>query len=204
MAHDRPDFGVEAETKRFAKMMGLGETFTRDQLRNAYTRGCRKLAPDKGGDARKFRKLQEAYEYLLGRATRPKVDIEGTIEARELQNDEFRAAPQQNGRPRHKDANAAYAALHGNGGPRLRGHGDWLKKDAPSNLRAPEKISESKLNDTFERIAHMNGRGPLAISTHVVRPMCAPSSLGYDIDDNCDDFTMGTLPDLQRAYNGAL
>lgn len=200
MARAGVDF-VDEKTRRFTRMMGLDENFTRKQLRHAYMCGCRKLAPDKGGDEKKFRKLQEAYEYLSCRASRPNADIETTIQERN-DHDNLLAAP-QTGR-RHKDVNAAYAAMHGDSGPRLRGHGDWLKADVPANLRAPEKISEARLNDTFERIAHSNGRGPLAVSTHVVQPMCAQTSVGFDIEDNCDDFTIGHLADLQRAYNGAL
>ena len=53
------------------KRMGLRIGFTERELRKAYMTGCRKLAPDKGGDARAFIKLQRAHSILLPFAGRP-------------------------------------------------------------------------------------------------------------------------------------
>ena len=187
--------------RKFTRMMGLQPGFTADQLRRAYLVGCRKLAPDKGGDHRRFTALQEAHGVLKRYAQREEVDLANKIPARPMP-ESLTAAPTQG--PRHKDANSAFAALYGNTGPTLRGHGDWLKQDVPSEHRPPDHVSAARLNETFERLAKARGRGPQAVSTHVVQPVAAFSSVGFDIDDSADDFTFGCLADLQRAYGGAL
>lgn len=193
---------VDRKVREYAKMMGIEASFTREQLRESYLRGCRKLAPDKkGGDTKRFLALQEAYAYLKRHVQRPEVDLHSPIEERAAPTS-LVAAPSK-GR-RHKDVNSAYAALHGESGPLLRGHGDWLKSDIPNDQRPPDRINHARLNETFEKLAHARGRGPLAVSTHVVEPVCAQTSVGYDIEDASDDFTIGHLADLQRAYGGAL
>jgi DnaJ-class molecular chaperone len=192
----------DRKVREYAKKMGLDATFTREQLRDSYLRGCRKLNPDKkGGDTQRFLALQEAYSYLKRHVHRPEVDLNRPIQER-AEPGALVAAPAK-GR-RHKDVNSAYAALHGDGGPSLRGHGDWLKSEIPDDQRPPDRINHSRLNETFEKIAHARGRGPLAVSTHVVQPVCAHTSVGYDIEDSSDDFTIGNLADLQRAFGGAL
>lgn len=191
----------DRRVRECAKMMGLAPEFTQDELRKAYLRGCKKLAPDKGGDQARFLAMQDAYAFLKKYARRREVDLSGPIPQRP-EPVALTAAPEK-GR-RHKDVNAAFQALHGQDTPTLRGRGEWLRSDVPESQRPPERISESRLNETFESINRAQGRGPMAVSTHVVKPCCAFTTVGYDIEDSTDDFTIGNLPDLQRAYGGAL
>lgn len=192
----------------YARMMGLREGFTRDELRRAYLRGCRKLAPDKGGDVRRFDMLQEANAVLAMHAR------DGAREQRcdDINNGrsdtpdrpdatQLTAAPAA-GR-RHKSANDAYAALYGSSGPKLQGHGDWLKRDVPEEHRPPDKISPARLNETFERLASRRGYGPGAVSTHVI-PGAAQTTVAHALHDADEDFTLGALPDLRDAFRGAL
>lgn len=187
--------------RRAVRMLGLRPDFTKEDLRRAYLRGARKLAPDKGGDERKFIALQDAYSLLKQYARRREVDVD-TYLAERAEPSSLAAAPEKG--KRHKDVNSAYAALYGSDSPSLQGRGEWLRQEVPQNERPPERVSEARLNETFEAFNKARGRGPLAVSTHVVQPMFASSTVGYSIDDSCDDYTIGTLPDLQLAYGGAM
>lgn len=192
---------LDPRTRECLKMLGLEQDFTPDQLRRRYLRGCRKLSPDKGGDPKLFNKLQEAYTFLRVHARRDEIDLNQPLPPRPAPTT-LTAVPSQ-GR-RYKTANDAYAAMYGSDGCTLRGHGDWLKGDVPLEQRPPDRVSESRLNDTFEVLNRSLGRGPQALSTHVVQPMVAHSTVGYDLNDSGEDYTVGHLADLQRAFAGSL
>ena len=217
------------------RLMGLKPGFTERELRNAYLRGCRKLAPDKGGDAQSFIALQNAHAILLPHARRDDMGssssaqdtMDGMLDQRgERRNDQqasqgpvtpqmaqaARTAPEQlttntrgaDGQPRFKDANTAYQALHGDEGPKLRGYGDWLKQDVRPELRPPEHISQARLHDTFENLANKRGDAPWTVSTNVVEPLHANTSVGHPIFDDAEDYSDGRwLADLQAAYGPA-
>ena len=187
--------------RKYTRMMGLEPGFTSDDLRKAYLCGCRKLAPDKGGDHRQFTVLQTANSVLKPYARRKEVEIEKAVRSRA---DPRTLASDPSKGQRHKSANSAYMAMYGDKGPALRGHGDWLKQDVPPELRPPDSVSMSRLHETFEKLSTARGNGPTTVSTHVVQPIAAYSTIGHDINDAEDDFTIGALADLQRAYGGAM
>lgn len=203
------------------KRMGLCHEFTEQQLRKAYMTGCRKLAPDKGGDAEAFIKLQRAHSLLLPLARRPetRVNMASALLTRNGHGQEGIAREGRNGphneddggrgngdpsctsAKKYKNVNEAYSAIHGDAMSRMRGHSDYMKRDVRAELRAPEKIPEARLHETFEKISASHPKGPLTVSTHVVKPLEASTSVGHPIHDETDDYGDGVwLTDLQTAY----
>jgi len=197
------------------KQMGLQLGFSQQDLRKAYLRGCRKLAPDKGGDAESFDKLQRAYTTLLPLAMRPEIAVD-MASARASRGDASGSTSAAhhgigNGHERiaghakkFKTANEAYEAIHGDASKRMRGHQDYLRRDVRPELRAPDKIPEARLHETFDRVAAKRSETPWTVSTHVVKPLEADTSVGHPIHDDDDDYGDGVwLTDLQRAYGPA-
>lgn len=194
------------------RMMGLDTGYTEADLRKAYKKGCKKLAPDKGGCASDFVKLQKAHALLIPFARRSEVHV--TLETAQLTRDgaageesvsrggeAHQGASANQGNKKYKSVNEAYAAIHGNVEGRLRGHGDWLKRDVREDLRPPEKVPEARLHETFEKLSASRGTGPWTVSTHVVKPLDADTSVGYPIHDDAEDYSDGRwLADLQAAY----
>ena len=200
-----PDADKEAVIAR--KRMGLHPGFTERQLRKAYMTGCRKLAPDKGGDAQDFIKLQRAHSLLLPFAVRPETTV--SMASAQLTRDgagqgsiprDSRDAPVAPAK-KYKSVNEAYTAIHGDATSRMRGHGDYMKRDVRAELRAPDKISQARLHETFEKVSASRIKTPLTVSTHVVQPLKATTSVGHPIHDETDDYGDGRwLTDLQTAY----
>ena len=189
------------------KRMGLRLGFTEQELRKAYMTGCRKLAPDKGGDAQAFIKLQRANAILLSYATRPETRV--TMESAQLTRDgagqegiarDCKDTPPTSGK-KYKNVNEAYVAIHGDATKRMRGHADYMKRDVRAELRAPDKIPEARLHETFEKVSATRGPEPWTVSTHVVQPLEAMTTVGHPIHDEADDYGDGRwLTDLQTAY----
>jgi hypothetical protein len=186
--------------------MGLRLDFTEKELRRAYMTGCRKLAPDKGGDADAFIMLQRSHSLLLPMATRPEVKV--TMESAQLTRDGGGQESIERGPKNmpstsklYKNVNEAYGAIHGDASNRMRGYADYMKRDVRAELRAPDKIPENRLHATFEKISASRSSTLLTVSTHVVRPLDAATSVGHPIHDETDDFGDGRwLTDLQTAY----
>lgn len=181
------------------KKMGLPPNFTEKQLRRAYLTGCRKLAPDKGGDAAAFVELQSAHAILLPIAHRH----QDPSASKDTGENEGRA-PQPSLPRKYKTANEAYAAIHGDAESRMRGYGDWLKREVRPELRPPDKIPEARLHETFDKIANSKRGAEWTVSTHVVQPLNASTSVGHPIHDDVEDFSDGRwMADLQNAYGPA-
>ena len=186
-----------------AKMMGLGPDFDTDQLRRSYLRGCKKLAPDKGGDTRKFQDLQRVHALLVPYARRvgsdqTTSDMQQCVSRLQVQHDRERTREQPG--KRYATANAAYEAIHGgSSSARTRGHGQWLKSDVAPELRPPDRIPFKQLNSEFERIRQA-ANATTTVSTHVIAPMLAYGTVGSLIDDADEDFTSEHGVDLQRAF----
>lgn len=199
---------LDGEILHSMRVMGLRHghaepEFTERDLRKAYLRSCKKLSPDKGGDAERFVALRNAYEHLKPYARR-RADTAPTESGPPVYRGHVPQVSQNSTGPRHKNVEAAYAAMYGDRGPEARfaGRGDWLKQDVPTSERAPENVGMSRLHETFERVTQ---RGPTTVSTYVVEPSVAHTTVGHDIhDEGTDDFSIGTLADLQYAYRGAL
>ena len=190
------------------KRMGLHPGFTQKQLRKAYMTGCRKLAPDKGGDAGAFIKLQRAHSILLPLARRAETRV--SLESAQLTRDgagqesiarSDRDVSTPSATKKYKNVNEAYHAIHGDATNRMRGHADYMKREVRAELRAPDKIPQAKLHETFEKVSASRSTTPLTVSTHVVKPLDAATSVGHPIHDETDDFGDGRwLTDLQTAY----
>lgn len=181
-----------------ARMMGLEDDFDERDLRRAYLRGCKKLAPDKGGSKEKFQELQRAHAILRSHAV--KAGCDGDSAALDQRVDDLKQTSLPDLPRKYNSANAAYESMYGDPILRMHGYGEWLKQDVPDQLRPPERIAPNRLNETFERIQEKRQR--LVVSTHVVSPLMAHGTVGAPIEDNVEDFTdtaKGML-DLQRAY----
>ena len=61
-------------------VLGLTKDATTDDIKKAYRKLAREHHPDKGGDAEKFKKVQEAYELLSDPEKRQNFDRFGTAE----------------------------------------------------------------------------------------------------------------------------
>ena len=53
-----------AKMKKFYKTLGLDENATADEVKNAFREAALKHHPDKGGDAEKFKAINEAYNAI--------------------------------------------------------------------------------------------------------------------------------------------
>ena len=197
---------VDKEAVIARKRMGLGPGFTERQLRKAYMTGCRKLAPDKGGDASAFIKLQRAHSLLLPFAVRPETTV--SLASAQLTRDgtgqegiaRSSGDASEPSKKKYKNVNEAFNAIHGDATSRMRGHADYMKQDVRKDFRAPEKIPQARLHETFEKVSASRS-APWTVSTHVVRPLDAVTSVGHPIHDETDDYGDGRwLTDLQTAY----
>lgn len=62
------------------EVLGLSKDASPDEIKKAYRKLAREHHPDKGGDAEKFKKVQEAYETLIDPQKRENFDRFGTAE----------------------------------------------------------------------------------------------------------------------------
>lgn len=228
--HDSAGDARAPDTDRYTricmKQLGLEAGFTTKQLRTAFLRGSFKLSPDRGGDAAKFIALQKANAHLANYARREEVDIANDLERALAERQSAlaevsgRKSPgelsgpggdssqarksedAQTNRPRYKNVADAFSAVHGDQSELVkRGHGGYLQREVRSEFRPPDRIAPARLNSEFERINQARGAPPLTVSTHVVEPVCAQSTIAYPIYDDAEDFGDGRyLSDLQAAY----
>jgi len=60
--------------KDYYKILGVSEDASEEEIREAYYRLAHKYHPDKGGDAEKFKEINEAYQVLSDKEKRAKYD----------------------------------------------------------------------------------------------------------------------------------
>jgi DnaJ-class molecular chaperone len=60
--------------------LGLDKTADTDEIRSAYKKLAKEHHPDRGGDAEKFKKIQEAHEVLTDERRRQMYDMTGSID----------------------------------------------------------------------------------------------------------------------------
>ena len=193
-------FDDDRMTKLCMKQLGLEAGFDQKQLKAAYLKGSLKLSPDRGGDANKFIALQKAHAHLIPLARRAEVNLNAPLPERPA-----RASLVADGGksgPRFKSVDDAFSTIHGDVSETIkRGHGEYLKKEVRPELRPPDKISPAHINTVFEKVSRAREPAPSTVSTHVVSPMEAQSTVAYPIYDDADDFGDGrSLADLQAAY----
>jgi hypothetical protein len=62
----------ENERTQALRLLGLPPGSSEKQIEKAFRRAARRLHPDVGGDAAKFRAIVDARDFLLGRSVRPR------------------------------------------------------------------------------------------------------------------------------------
>ena len=140
-------------------VLGVPQNATTDDIKRAYRKLAREHHPDKGGDAEKFKKVQEAYEVLSDPEKRQKFDRFGTPEGN------------PNGFP--PNPNDIFAQMFGGafGGPRgpvrRADHHHELKitlDDAYRGLTRTFKVTLTKPCFACRKQCHQcNGRGNMHV-----------------------------------------
>ena len=65
------------EGKDYYKILGVGRTATKDEIKTAFRKLAHKYHPDKGGDEKKFKEINEAYSILSNEGKRAEYDSYG-------------------------------------------------------------------------------------------------------------------------------
>lgn len=138
-------------------VLGLTKDATTDDVKKAYRKLAREHHPDKGGDAEKFKKVQEAYEVLSDPQKRENFDRFGTPEA-----------PPQGPNPNDIFAQMFGGAFGGPRGPvRRADHHHELKiilEDAYRGLSRTFKVTLTKpCFACRKQCPQCNGRGTMQV-----------------------------------------
>lgn len=59
------DNSVDKNKRNAIKLLGIEDSFTKDDVKKAYRRLARKHHPDAGGTEENFKRLNKAYQYLI-------------------------------------------------------------------------------------------------------------------------------------------
>src|SRR3972149_9810689 len=66
-------------TKDYYKILGIGKTATKEEVKKAFRELAHKHHPDKGGDAARFKEANEAYQILSDDKKRAEYDAYGRV-----------------------------------------------------------------------------------------------------------------------------
>lgn len=104
--------------------LGLDKSADTDEIRSAYKRLAKEHHPDRGGDAEKFKKIQEAHEVLTDERRRQMYDMTGSIDGQGGPPPGFPGGGFPFGMPfaMNVDIGDLFGGMFGGGGSRKRQH----------------------------------------------------------------------------------
>jgi len=85
------------KSSNFYSLLGVNKDADETSIKKAYRRLAMQHHPDKGGDAEKFKQINEAYETLADKKKREMYDLYGTSDPHAAQRNPFRAGPARGG-----------------------------------------------------------------------------------------------------------